>query len=218
VIDARTTRYMRRFARRTLGAVAEMTIPLLVQQAAAKYGVDPALAMAVARRESGFNPNAMSPAGAIGVMQLLPATAAQYGADPRDPVQNIDAGVRYLRDLLNQYGDEAKALAAYNWGPGNLNRALSTYGDLWLNHAPAETQAYVAAIAGVQPTAGPTSPAPLPGALTIDATTGQVIDESTLPDISTMPSANGGISTMKNALILTGIGLGVYFLADLLSD
>jgi hypothetical protein len=209
-------RQIGRFAR-TLGDVAAAAaIPAMVQQAAMRYGVDPALALAVARRESGLNQSAVSAAGAIGVMQLLPATAAQYGADPYNTAENIDAGVRYLRDLLNQYGDTAKALAAYNWGPGNLNRAIATYGDAWLNHAPAETQAYVAAIAGVQPSAGPAAPTSVPALLTIDATTGQVVDESKVPDISTLPSASGGIST--NALLLTGIGVGLYFLADWLSD
>lgn len=207
---------MRRFAGALGDAAGQMLIPQLVQQAAAKYGVDPALVIAVARRESGFNQSAVSPAGAIGVMQLLPATAAQYGADPYNAAQNVDAGVHYLRDLLNQYGDVAKALAAYNWGPGNLNRAISTYGDAWLNHAPAETQAYVAAISGVQPTAGPPALVPVPAPLTIDATTGEVVPDAT--DISTLAPTGGQISTSQKALLLTAAGFAVYFLADLLSD
>ena len=200
----------------TLGEATQVSIQLLVQQTAQRYGVDPNLALAVARRESGFNPKAVSPAGAIGVMQLMPGTAAQYGADPSDPAQNIDAGVRYLRDLLNRYGDVAQALAAYNWGPGNVDKAIARYGNAWLNAAPPETQAYVAAIAGVQPASGPPAPIPQPP-LTIDATTGQVIEEVT-PNVSTMPVADGQISTLRNAVILTGIGLGVYFLADLLTN
>lgn len=136
-----------------------------IVSAAQQNNVDPSLALAVAQAESGgqqFDSSGnvlTSPAGALGVMQLEPRTAAQYGADPSDPTENIDAGTAYLGDLLNQYGDTGTALAAYNWGPGNVSRAVSQYGSAptswqghtvpaWFTHAPGETQNYVLRIMG----------------------------------------------------------------------
>jgi soluble lytic murein transglycosylase-like protein len=91
----------------------------LADQAADKYGLPRWLVRSVMRAESGFQPQAVSPKGAIGLMQLMPGTAQILGADPRDPAQNADAGARYLRDLLQMYnGALWHALAAYNAGPG----------------------------------------------------------------------------------------------------
>jgi soluble lytic murein transglycosylase-like protein len=113
----------------------------LLTQAANQYGLPPALVIAQAQQESGGNPNAVSPAGAQGVMQLMPATAAQLGVtNPFDAAQNIDAGVRYLSQLLTQFGGNIDlALAAYNWGPGNVSKNGF---DNW----PQETQDYVNSI------------------------------------------------------------------------
>jgi hypothetical protein len=109
-------------------------VQALVTQYANQYGVDPALALAVAKTESGFNPNAVSPAGAIGTMQLMPSTAASLGVDPNNPTQNIQGGVEYLSRLLAQYGgDPAMALWAYNAGPGRVAAGVM----------PAETQNYI---------------------------------------------------------------------------
>jgi soluble lytic murein transglycosylase-like protein len=126
-----------------------MDVAQQIVATAQQYGVDPALAIEVATAESGMNPNVGdSSAGAIGIFQLEPPTAAQLGVDPRDPLQNIDGGVRYLRQMLGKFPDVGAALGAYDWGPGNVAGALAKYGAGWLVHAPSETQSYVAKILG----------------------------------------------------------------------
>jgi soluble lytic murein transglycosylase-like protein len=108
-----------------------------IDAAAARYGLDPALLKGLIRQESGFDARAQSPAGALGLTQLMPSTAASLGVDPLDPAQAIDGGARYLRQQLDAFGnDPTKALAAYNAGPGAVQR----YGGV---PPYAETQAYV---------------------------------------------------------------------------
>lgn len=95
----------------------------LVRNAAVKSGLPPEFVESVAKVESAMRPDAVSPKGAIGVMQLMPSTAHALAADPKDPEQNIDAGTRLLRELLIKYdGDVVKALAAYNAGSGAVDR------------------------------------------------------------------------------------------------
>ncbi len=95
----------------------------LVRVAAAKYALPFNFVESVAKVESAMKPNAVSPKGAIGVMQLMPGTARALDADPNDTEQNIDAGTRLLRELLIKYnGDVVKALAAYNAGPGAVDK------------------------------------------------------------------------------------------------
>jgi soluble lytic murein transglycosylase-like protein len=98
----------------------------LIEQAAARNGVDPAVLYGLIEQESGFDPGATSSAGALGLTQLMPATAAALGVtEPLDPAQSIEGGARYLSQMLRQFGgNTADALAAYNAGPG----AVSQYG------------------------------------------------------------------------------------------
>jgi soluble lytic murein transglycosylase-like protein len=95
----------------------------MVRAAALRSGLPPEFVASVAQVESGFRPDAVSPKGALGVMQLMPGTAKTLGADPHDAAQNIDAGTRLLRELLLKYdGDVVKALAAYNAGEGAVDK------------------------------------------------------------------------------------------------
>ncbi|MGE5569730.1 MAG: lytic transglycosylase domain-containing protein [Rhodospirillales bacterium] len=110
----------------TSAAAAPADPEQLIGEAARRHGLPESFVRSVAKVESGFRQDAVSPKGAIGIMQLMPETARSLGADPADPRQNVDAGARYLRELLIRYKDDPyqlrKALAAYNAGPGAVER------------------------------------------------------------------------------------------------
>lgn len=112
----------------------------IIRRASETYQVDERLIRAVIRTESGYRVDAVSRAGAQGLMQLMPSTARSLGVtDPFDPAQNVMAGTRFLKDLLKRYdGNLDRALAAYNWGPANVDRHGM--------RLPAETRRYVARV------------------------------------------------------------------------
>ncbi|TXG98627.1 MAG: lytic transglycosylase domain-containing protein [Nevskiaceae bacterium] len=119
-----------------------------IAEAAQRFGIPAPWIVAVMRAESANDPRAVSPAGAMGLMQVMPGTWAalrarhRLGDDPHDPRDNILAGTAYLREMWDRYGNVAAMLAAYNAGPGRYDEYLETGRAL-----PAETRAYVAGLA-----------------------------------------------------------------------
>lgn len=117
--------------------LADESLSLLITNAAKKYQVDPKLVSAVAEVESGGRQEATSAAGAVGVMQLMPDTAASLGVNPYDKRENVEGGAKYLKEMLDLFGgDVKKAVAAYNAGPA----AVKNYGGV---PPYKETQNYV---------------------------------------------------------------------------
>jgi len=123
------------------GTGASSAFDAQINAAAASNGIDPALLKGLVSQESGFNPSARSGAGAVGLTQLMPGTAASLGVtNPLDPAQSLQGGAKYLREQLDRFGgDEQLALAAYNAGPG----AVQKYGGV---PPYAETQNYVTSV------------------------------------------------------------------------
>ena len=122
----------------------------IARQDALNAGIPPDYFVRQIYAESGFDPNASSPAGAVGIAQFEPGTAAGLGINPYDPIQALSGAARLMASYAVQYnGDYAKALAAYNAGGGNLDYAVSTCGAGWLNCVPTETQNYIYKIMGI---------------------------------------------------------------------
>lgn len=150
-------------------------------------GIPPSIALGVASAESGirqwYSDGSLvtSSAGAIGVMQLEPATAAQLGVDPTDPVQNIQGGVTYLAQMYAEFGTWTLALAAYNWGPEKLQRALNAGRQI-----PGSVQGYVNSVLA---TAGMVYSQP-----SSSAANGSDLPTSTIPDLSSAASSPVGVA------------------------
>jgi soluble lytic murein transglycosylase-like protein len=116
-----------------------------VLRAAGRYAVDPALVFAIIASESRGDPEAVSPSGAVGLMQLMPTTADALGVDPYKPEENIEGAVRYLSALLDEFKSVDLSLVAYNAGPGFAERYRQGRVDLG-----AETRAFLMRVAGLQ--------------------------------------------------------------------
>jgi soluble lytic murein transglycosylase-like protein len=140
-----------------MGAAAPGEYSALIEQAAQRNGVEPALLQGLIQQESGFDAGAQSSAGAAGLTQLMPGTAASMGvANPLDPAESIEGGARYLGQLMRQFGGNATdALAAYNAGPG----AVQQYGGV---PPYAETESYVAKVLGYAETFRANAPSAVP--------------------------------------------------------
>ncbi len=135
---------------------APVTLPqsqyiAIARQDALNAGISPDYFVRQINQESGFNPNAVSPAGAVGIAQFEPSTAAGLGIDPWNPIQALNAAAHLMASYANQYGgDYAKALAAYNAGSGTVQYAVNTCGTVnWMNCLPAETRNYIQVIMGI---------------------------------------------------------------------
>lgn len=117
-------------------------------QAATYYGINPNLFERQIQQESGFNPNAYSPAGAEGIAQFMPATAASMGVNPWDPASALYGAANLMSQLNRQFGNYAMALAAYNAGPGAVQYAINAGGSSWYYYLPFETRNYISIIMG----------------------------------------------------------------------
>jgi Transglycosylase SLT domain len=153
---------------------SQAQIQQMITQAAANAGISPALALAVAQTESGFNPNAVSPTNSngttdYGVFQINSSNLASLGlaSNPLDPQANINAGVGLLAQLLNQYnGNVQTALWAYNAGPGNVANGV----------LPASTSSYISAVTAAIPSFGGSVPVDLTSLDTSDSDSSDVVD------------------------------------------
>lgn len=190
------------------------TLQSIVSSAAAANGVPPAIAFAQAQQESSWNPNAYNPSsGATGLFQLEPATAAQLGVtNLTDPTQNANGAMKYMAQLYAQFGDWGTALAAYDWGMGNVSKSQAANGSDWLSSAPSETQNYVSNILG---SAGMDDSSSVTPASIANGVTQYV--QNLLPDDSPIATAVSTNPAGTAALVIGG-GLALFLLARELAD
>jgi soluble lytic murein transglycosylase-like protein len=189
-------------------AACKINLVDLVTQEAQRQGVDPSIALAVARQESGIcqwradGSVITSSAGATGVMQLEPATAAALGVDPYDVNQNIRGGVTYLKQLYQKYGSWQQALAAYNFGPGNVDS-----GKNW----PSETLNYVKAILGISTVYSAASGTKASAAATAAPNTADITSASILANV--LPSSSKKVP-ITAAIVVGGVVIAAWVLSD----
>lgn len=128
-------------------AKAAPFLPTL-REAEIQYNLPPTLLTRMAHIESSFNPNAVNTkSNASGILQIVPRW--HPGVDPFNPEAAIPYAGKFLRDLYNQFGTWEKAIAAYNWGGGNLSKLIAKRGDDWINHLPTETKNYISKVKAV---------------------------------------------------------------------
>lgn len=131
-------------------APANLKYVPVARQDALFVGISPTIFVRQINQESGFNPAAVSPAGAVGIAQFLPSTAREVGVNPWDPIQSLEGAAHLMAQYIHtQYhGDYAKALAAYNAGPGTVQWAVSQGGPNWVSYLSVETKNYIRIILG----------------------------------------------------------------------
>jgi soluble lytic murein transglycosylase-like protein len=173
-----------------------MTLTPAIQQqivaAATSVGVDPAIALAVAQRESNFNQGALGSSGEVGMFQLMPATAASLGVNPYDATQNIQGGVAYLAQMYGIFGDWNDALAAYNWGPGNVSNS----GGAW----PSSVANYVTGVLNQATVYNASLGTSMPASSSVAVVAGPILDSLGLSSLTPyLPTSTLGLAGLAAA-------------------
>jgi Transglycosylase SLT domain len=204
--------------------VANSSIQQLITNAALNAGVPPQLALAQAQQESGLNPAAYNPSsGATGLFQLEPGTASDLGVtNPLDAAQSAQGGMTYMAQLYQKFGNWTAALAAYDWGMGNVAKAQAQYGADWLDYAPTETQNYVSSIlgsAGMDSTATVTPSSVVSGAVNaIQDLFSPAPAAPSIDDDSEDDGSSPSTFPLGTALLVGGGVLGAWLLVKELAD